>query len=237
MKIHLALLIFITRVALGSQPKERPVTFCGDPAQGDYTLVQDPFFGDQDFGQPGIILETVYGDASLRWFMIYQNSIDFKPYRAMNIPSNTAVFINVPMSCRSFSGRIVRGSIVNFDSRAHNLGTWTEINWDNYPRAYGGVSVIEGNDGAVLFQSEDTGTPVMGFPNNLIPIAPEECRTIKDSQSPALKPTDKDGYDQQTREFTMGILDEERVSIHKNYTATVMSHSGRFKVTFLYGYH
>jgi hypothetical protein len=35
----------------------------------------------------------------------------------------------------------------------------------------------------------------------------------------------------------MGILDDERVSIHKNYTATVMSHSGRFKVTFLYGYH
>ncbi|KAI8685258.1 hypothetical protein NCS55_00196600 [Fusarium keratoplasticum] len=200
MKIHLALLIFITRVALGSQPKERPATFCGDPAQGDYTLVQDPFFGDQDFGQPGIILETVYGDASLRWFMIYQNGIDFKP-------------------------------------RAHNLGTWTEINWDNYPRAYGGVSVIEGNDGAVLFQSEDTGAPVTGFPNNLIPIASEECRTIKDSQSPALKPTDKDGYDRQTREFTMGILDDERVSIHKNYTATVMSHSGRFKVTFLYGYH
>ncbi|KAH7274716.1 hypothetical protein B0J15DRAFT_587418 [Fusarium solani] len=188
MKIHLALLIYIAHVALGLRPKERSATFCGDPAQDDYTLVQDPFFGDQDFGQPGIILETVYGDASLR-------------------------------------------------CRAHNLGTWIEINWENYPRAYGGVSVIEGNDGAVLFQSEDTGAPVMGFPNNLIPIAPEECRTIKDSQSPALKPTDKDGYDQQTREFTMGILDDERVSIHKNYTATVMSHSGRFKVTFLYGYH
>lgn len=77
----------------------------------------------------------------------------------------------------------------------------------------------------------------MGFLNNLISIAPEECRTIKDSQSPALKPTDKDGYDQRTREFTMGVLDDERVSIHKNYTATVMSHSGRFKVTFLHGYH
>jgi hypothetical protein len=102
MKIHLALLIYIAHVALGLRPKERSATFCGDPAQDDYTLVQgvrlpfgrkahhqlmrfpDPFFGDQDFGQPGIILETVYGDASLRWFMIYQNSIDFKPYRAMN---------------------------------------------------------------------------------------------------------------------------------------------------------
>ncbi|RSL41173.1 hypothetical protein CEP54_015901 [Fusarium duplospermum] len=211
MKIHWVLLIFSACVALGSQPRGSPATFCGDPARSDYTLIQEPFFGDQDFGQPGIILETVYGDASLRWFMIYQNGIDFKP--------------------------IVRGSIVNFDSRAHNLGTWTEINWENYPRAYGGVSVIEGNDGAVLFQSEDTGAPTMGFPNNLVPIAPEECRTIKHSQSPALKPTDKDGYDQLTREFTMGILDDERVSIHKNYTATVMSHSGRFKVTFLYGYH
>lgn len=45
----------------------------------------DPFFGDQDFGQPGIILETAYGDDSPRWFMIYQNGIDFKPYRAMNV--------------------------------------------------------------------------------------------------------------------------------------------------------
>ncbi|EEU39982.1 uncharacterized protein NECHADRAFT_105870 [Fusarium vanettenii 77-13-4] len=211
MEIYLAIFVFIARVALGSQPGERPAALCGNPGKDDYTLVQDPFFGDQDFGQPGIILETVYGDASLRWFMIYQNGIDFKP--------------------------IVRGSTVNFDSRAHNLGTWTEINWENYPRGYGGVSVIEGNDGAVLFQSEDAGAPIMGFPNNLIPIAPEECRAVKDSQSPALKPTDKDGYDQHTREFTMGILDDERVSIHKNYTATAMSHSGRFKVTFLYGYH
>lgn len=101
MKIHLVLLIFIACVALGSQPREHTATFCGDPARSDYTLVQgmrlplgresrhqlmlfpDPFFGDEDFGQPGIVLETAYGDASLRWFMIYQNGIDFKPYRAM----------------------------------------------------------------------------------------------------------------------------------------------------------
>ncbi|KAL2691181.1 hypothetical protein Neosp_001562 [[Neocosmospora] mangrovei] len=84
MEIYLALFILIARIALASQPQERPAALCGDPGQDDYTLVQDPFFGDQDFGQPGIILETVYGDASLRWFMIYQNGIDFKPYRAMN---------------------------------------------------------------------------------------------------------------------------------------------------------
>ncbi|KAF4470196.1 hypothetical protein FALBO_2915 [Fusarium albosuccineum] len=183
------------------------------------------------------MLHTIYGERDPRWFMVYQNGIDFKPYRAMRIPSNTAVFVDLTTFCRSFAGRIVRGANVNFDGQAHNLGTWVEINWENYPSTYGGVSVIEGNDGPILLQSEDKDTPIMGFAVDLIPSAPEECKTSKDSGGAALKPTDKDGYDEKTRDYTMGFLDDEKVSIHKNHTATAMSHNGRFKVTFLYGYH
>ncbi|KAF4997413.1 hypothetical protein FDECE_12091 [Fusarium decemcellulare] len=90
------------------------------------------------------MLHTIYGERDPRWFMVYQNGIDFKPYRAMRIPSNTAVFVDLTTFCRSFAGRIVRGADVNFDGQAHNLGTWVEINWENYPNTYGGVSVIEG---------------------------------------------------------------------------------------------
>jgi hypothetical protein len=46
---------------------------------------KDPFLGDIDHGQPGIVLKTLYDDDDLRWYMVYQNGIDFKPYRAMNV--------------------------------------------------------------------------------------------------------------------------------------------------------
>ncbi|KAJ4244386.1 hypothetical protein NW762_014514 [Fusarium torreyae] len=237
MDLCLLLLALAACAAALPTPHEQATTFCGAPDKSDYTLVQDPFFGDKDVGQPGIKLETVYGEDRLRWFMVYQNGIDFKPYRAMKIPSNATVFIDLTTSCPTFAGRLVRGADINFDGRAHNLGTWTEVNWESYPSTYGGVSVIEGNDGPVLFQSEDPNTPTMGFVDDLIPVAPNECRVTKDSGGMTLKPTDKDGYDEATRVFTMQKLDDQKVSIDNNHTATVMSHNGRLKVTFLYGYH
>ncbi|KAF4343131.1 hypothetical protein FBEOM_2915 [Fusarium beomiforme] len=228
---------------------------CGGPEKSDYTVIQDPFTGDIDYGQPGIILETAYGEGTPRWFMVYQNGIDAKPYRAMKarslvhehlqrisanpfkISSNTTVFVDLTTACSTFAGRLVRGADVDFDGSAHNLGTWAEVNWQSYPVAYGGVSVIEGNDGPILFQSEDPNTPIMGFPHDIIPGAPSECQVKKDSGGLALKPTDKDGYDEATREFTKEQLDNHKVSIDKSYTATIMSHNGRFKVFFLHGNH
>ncbi|KAM0339904.1 hypothetical protein ACHAPU_010736 [Fusarium lateritium] len=56
---------------------------CGSPDFDNYTLTQDPFHGDVDYGQPGLILTTSYDDNNPRWFMVYQNMIDFKPFRAM----------------------------------------------------------------------------------------------------------------------------------------------------------
>ncbi|CVK99194.1 uncharacterized protein FMAN_02096 [Fusarium mangiferae] len=211
--------------------------FCGEPDKSNYTLIQDPFLGDMDLGQPGITLETTYGDETPRWFMVYQNGIDVKPYRAMKVPSNTTVFVDLTTWCSTFSGRLVRGNNIDFDGGAHNLGTWAEVNWQSYPFVYGGVSVIEGNDGPILLQSEDPNTPSMGFTEDIIPGAPKECRMKKDSGGMALKPTDKDGYDEATRDFTKRQLDKQKVSIDKSYTATIMSHNGRFKVVFLHGNH
>ncbi|KAF4975345.1 hypothetical protein FZEAL_7852 [Fusarium zealandicum] len=230
MMILAAFTLFSASAALLSGRQQRPQMFCGNPDDRNYTLVQD-------VGQPGITLETVYGEKLPRWFMIYQNGIDYKPYRAMRMVSNTTVFIDLTTTCKTFAGRLVRGADINFDGRAHNLGTWTEINWEDYPSIYGGVSVIEGNDGPVLLQSEDKGAPLMGFSDDIVPIAPRPCKILKDSGGIALKPTDKDGHDKETRQYTMRILDAQRVSIHQNHTATVMSHNGRFRVTFLYGYH
>ncbi|KAM0239441.1 hypothetical protein ACHAP5_008363 [Fusarium lateritium] len=222
------LLVFLTTCA---------ATLCRLPDQNNYTIVQDPFFGDIDNGQPGIVLRTLYDDNDLRWFMVYQNGIDFKPYRAMNIPSNTTVFIDLTSSCSTFAGRLIRGSNINLDGAAHNLGTWAEVNWGSYPSAYGGVSVIEGNDGPIIFQSEDPNTPIMGFANDIITAAPNECRIVKDSGALALKPTDKNGYDEKTHELTEKILDSNKVSIDNTHDATIMSHNGRFGITFLQGNH
>ncbi|GKU04294.1 hypothetical protein FLAG1_06896 [Fusarium langsethiae] len=210
---------------------------CGSPDKDGYTIVQDPFLGDIDHEQPGIVFTTDYGEDSLRWFMVYQNAIDFKPYRAMKIPSNTTVLIDLTSSCRTFAGRLVRGADINFNGGVHNLGTWTELSWENYPLAYGGVSVIEGNDGPVLFHSEDTSAPVIGFSHDIIPKASKKCQETKDSGGMALKPTDKNGYDEATRKYTKRALRTSKVSIDKSYTATTMSHNGRFMVKFLHGNH
>ncbi|KAF4457041.1 hypothetical protein F53441_956 [Fusarium austroafricanum] len=236
--IYLFILALVAYAASLPNLHNQIATFCRLPDKSDYTLIQDPFFGDIDHGQPGITFTTAYGDGDPRWFMVYQNGIDFKPYRAMKISSNTTVFIDLTTSCRTFSGRLVRGSAIDFNGDAHNLGTWTEINWEDYPVSYAGVSVIEGgNDGPVLLQSEDPSTPIMGFPQDIMPEAPDECRVKKDSGGMALKPTDKDGYDKTTRDFTKGMLDIHKVSVDKNYTATVMSHNGRFNISFLRGNH
>ncbi|KAG5658660.1 hypothetical protein KAF25_010841 [Fusarium avenaceum] len=212
-------------------------TLCRLPNQNDYTIIQDPFLGDIDHGQPGIVLRTLYDDGHLRWFMVYQNGIDFKPYRAMNIPSNATVFVDLTTSCSTFAGRLIRGNNINFNGMAHNLGTWAEVNWGSYPSAYGGVSVIEGNDGPILFQSEDPNTPIMGFSNDIITAAPNECREVKDSGALALKPTDKNGYDEKTHNFTEKMLDSNKVSIDNTHDATTMSHNGRLRIMFLQGNH
>ncbi|ENH66655.1 hypothetical protein FOC1_g10002161 [Fusarium oxysporum f. sp. cubense race 1] len=211
--IHLCLLLFTLAVHAASigDIAAQTLDFCGEPDKSDYTLIQDPFLGDIDHGQPGITFETAYGEGGPRWFMVYQNGEDAKP--------------------------LVRGNDIDFDGGAHNLGTWAEMNWQSYPLVYGGVSVIEGNGGPILLQSEDPNTPSMGFTEDIIPRAPKECRVKKDSGGMALKPTDKDGYDQATREFTKRQLDNQKVSIDKSYTATVMSHNGRFKIVFLHGNH
>ncbi|EMT60987.1 hypothetical protein FOC4_g10012278 [Fusarium odoratissimum] len=211
--IHLCLLLFTLAVYAASigDIAAQTLDFCGEPDKSDYTLIQDPFLGDIDHGQPGITFETAYGEGSPRWFMVYQNGIDAKP--------------------------LVRGNDIDFDGGTHNLGTWAEMNWQSYPLVYGGVSVIEGNDGPIRLQSEDPNTPSMGFTEDIIPRAPKECRVKKDSGGMALKPTDKDGYDEATREFTKRQLDNQKVSIDKSYTATIMSHDGRFKIVFLHGNH
>ncbi|KAF5241651.1 hypothetical protein FAUST_3725 [Fusarium austroamericanum] len=238
MMIRFVLFLLILFPCAGSIPglQNREVT-CGSPDKDDYTIIQNPFLGDLDHGQPGIAFTTDYGDDSLRWFMVYQNAIDFKPYRAMKIPSNTTVFIDLTSSCKTFAGRLVRGADINFDGGVHNLGTWAELNWGSYPLAYGGVSVIEGNDGPVLLTSEDANTPVLGFAHDIIPTAPKECRVAKDSGGTALKPTDKNGYDEATREFTKRVLRTLNVSIDRSYTATIMSHNGRLEIEFLHGNH
>ncbi|KAM0085897.1 hypothetical protein ACKRZS_001885 [Fusarium odoratissimum] len=215
--IHLCLLLFTLAVYAASigDIAAQTLDFCGKPDKSDYTLIQDPFLGDIDHGQPGITFETAYGEGSPRWFMVYQNGIDAKPYRAMKVSSNTTVFVDLTASCSTFSGRLVRGNDIDFDGGTHNLG----------------------NDGPILLQSEDPNTPSMGFTEDIIPRAPKECRVKKDSGGMALKPTDKDGYDEATREFTKRQLDNQKVSIDKSYTATIMSHDGRFKIVFLHGNH
>ncbi|KAJ4113227.1 hypothetical protein NW768_011503 [Fusarium equiseti] len=70
----------------------------------------------------------------------------------------------------------------------------------------------------------------MGFAHDIISIAPKQCREIKDSGSVALKPTDKNGYDKATHDYTKQVLRAEEVSIDKSSTATVMSHNGRFRL-------
>ncbi|KAF5978002.1 hypothetical protein FBULB1_6313 [Fusarium bulbicola] len=237
--LRICLLLFALAVCVASieDTAAQALKFCGDPDKSDYTLIQDPFLGDMDIGQPGITFKTAYGDGTTRWFMVYQNGIDAKPYRAMKVSSNTTVFVDLTTWCSTFSGRLVRGNDIDFDGGAHNLGTWAEVNWQSYPVGYGGVSVIEGNDGPILLRSEDPYTPFMGFTEDIISQAPKECRVKKDSGGMALKPTDKDGYDEATREFTKRQLDDQKVSIDKTFTATVMSHNGRLKVVFLHGNH
>ncbi|KAJ4113226.1 hypothetical protein NW768_011502 [Fusarium equiseti] len=154
--ISITLVLSLLIVCIQSSPQlHRASEVCGSPDKIDYTLVQDPFLGDIDYGQPGITFTADYGDESPRWFMVYQNAIDFKPYRAMKIPSNITVFIDLTATCHTFSGRLVRGADINFNGEAHNLGTWAEVNWGNYPLAYGGVSVIEGNSASLRGVTEE----------------------------------------------------------------------------------
>jgi hypothetical protein len=77
----------------------------------------------------------------------------------------------------------------------------------------------------------------MGFPNDIITDAPNECRVVKDSGALALKPTDKNGYDETTHNFTEKMLDSNKVSIDNLHDATIMSHNGRLKIMFLQGNH
>jgi hypothetical protein len=74
--------------------------------------------------------------------MIYLQGIQLTIYE---VSSNTTVFVDLTSSCSTLSGRLVRGSDIDFDGGAHNLGTWAEMNWQSYPLVYGGVSVIEGD--------------------------------------------------------------------------------------------
>ncbi|RBR12003.1 hypothetical protein FVER53590_05815 [Fusarium verticillioides] len=230
--IRICLLLFALAVCAVpiKDTAAQALDFCGQPDKSNYTLIQNPFLGDLDIGQPGITLETAYGDGTPRWFMVYQNGMDVKPYRAMKVSSNTTVFVDLTTWCPTFSGRLVRGNYNDFDGGAHNLGTWAEVNWQSYPLVYG-------NDGPILLQSEDPNTPSRGFTEDIIPRAPKECRVKKDSGGMALKPTDKDGYDEVTRKFTKRQLDNHKVSIDKTYIATVVSHNGRFKIVFLHGNH
>ncbi|KAF5711845.1 hypothetical protein FMUND_8791 [Fusarium mundagurra] len=237
MRICLLFFALVVCAASIQDAAAQTLDFCGEPDKSNYTLIENPFLGDLDIGQPGITLETAYDDGTPRWFVVYQNGMDVKPYRAMKVSSNTTVFVDLTTWCPTFSGRLVRGNDINFDGGAHNLGTWAEVNWQSYPLVYGGVSVIEGNDGPILLQSEDPNTPYGGFTEDIIPRAPKECRAKKDSGGMALKPTDKDGYDEATRKLTKQQLDNHKVSIDKTYTATVMSHNGRFKIVFLHGNH
>jgi hypothetical protein len=77
----------------------------------------------------------------------------------------------------------------------------------------------------------------MGFSNDIITAAPNECRVVKDSGALALRPTDKNGYDAKTHDFTKKILDSNKVSIDNTHGATIMSHNGRFRIMFLQGNH
>ncbi|KAF7561400.1 hypothetical protein G7046_g2733 [Stylonectria norvegica] len=204
-----------------------PNTVCGTPGEANYTILHDPFTGDEDTGQPGIILQTKYNDGESHWFMVYQNSIAPK----------TSVFIDIPKSCMTFQGRVVRGNKANFKGKENNLGTWAEINWVEFPRANGDISVIEGNDGPVLFDPDDEGSPTVGFSHDIVPDAPEECKTTKEGGATALKPTDKNGYDKATREYTNSKLDGKKVYIEQTDAPVVSSKTGRVKLTFYQGYH
>ncbi|CAM1512003.1 Fc.00g095160.m01.CDS01 [Cosmosporella sp. VM-42] len=214
-----------------------PNAICGDPYGNNYTQRYDPFTGDPDNGQPGILLETKYTDGGSQWFMAYQNSADQKPYMALKVTSNTTVFVDLLRACPIFNGRIVRGADINFDGNVHNLGTWVEISWTEYPRAYGDVSVIEGNDGPVVFDPEDDESLTMGFMNDIIAGAPEACKIRKRSGATVLKPTDKNGYDQATREYTASQLDSQKVSIDHTHIAVVASRNGRVRMIFYQGQH
>ena len=88
-----------------------------------------------------------------------------------------------------------------------------------------------------MLNSEDVNAPDIGFVHDIIPEAPKKCQETKDSGGLALKPTDKNGYDEATRKFTKRALRNSDVSIDKSYTATIMSHNGRFMINFLHGNH
>lgn len=57
-----------------------------------------------DLGQPGITLETAYGDGTPRWFMVYQNGIDAKPYRAMKVCSQPMIYLQGRPSANCLQG-------------------------------------------------------------------------------------------------------------------------------------
>uniref|UniRef100_A0A0D2XXY1 Uncharacterized protein n=1 Tax=Fusarium oxysporum (strain Fo5176) TaxID=660025 RepID=A0A0D2XXY1_FUSOF len=111
--IHLCLLLFTLAVHAASigDIAAQTLDFCGGPDKSDYTLIQDPFLGDIDHGQPGITFETAYGEGGPRWFMVYQNGEDAKPYRAMKVycwpmiysQDSSVVTISISMAARTIS--------------------------------------------------------------------------------------------------------------------------------------
>lgn len=143
----------------------------------------------------------------------------------------------------------MRGSPANLDGQKHLLGTWAEINWMPDGRAWGDISLLEGNDGAaeigaledraatVIDQKITESDKTKGFTLNLLR-----------NNTPAAAWAQKPGTgtwcvdriagasgNRAAKEWEMQFLSPDDVYLTDDTNPVIDSAYGRFAVTFYEG--
>ncbi|ORY66600.1 uncharacterized protein BCR38DRAFT_484216 [Pseudomassariella vexata] len=199
---------------------------------------QSPIFtlGDLDYGAPGVILVNYdsgsHDKINGTMYFFYESDHDYVPYKYTILSPWSHAYINL---CPTFEGRIVRGNYLNLDGRTHNLGTWAEVNWHPDGSAWGDVSLLQGNDGAVVIQSLDGINKMKGFAVDLLASAPEGAWARKDTGSWCLDKIVGPNANKITKSWEAKYLDPWNVYLEGDIDPVINSNNGRFQVTFYEG--
>ncbi|KAK0669210.1 hypothetical protein QBC41DRAFT_392237 [Cercophora samala] len=181
------------------------------------------------------------------YFFLYENARDETPWKYTLLHPGETVFISV---CPTFSGRIVRGSLVeNLDGTAkHNLGTWVEVAWELQEnatapnstaiatRSWGDVSLLEGCDGGVVMLATDGSDVVTGFSRNIVKAAPEGALARKTSGRLVLGKTVGPEANEEAMRWELKLLDPLREAfIVQDIKPVIVTENGRWDLTFYAG--
>lgn len=131
----------------------------------------------------------------------------------------------------------MRGDVTNFNGKKHLLGTWAELNWhaNGTGSTWGDVSLLQGNDGAVVIQSLDGNPRIKGFTDDLLSNAPADALAQKATGSWCLDKIIGPDANNITREWEGRFLSPWVVYLEDDIDPVINSDNGRFQVTFYEG--